>query len=97
MRSRDYFPLGVAVGSSFCNRTQETSLLIDNIRNGKHTLLIATRRYGKSSLALHALGLSQCPYVEIDFYMATSEKIIEAYILNAGLWTKRTAVTCPRP
>jgi AAA+ ATPase superfamily predicted ATPase len=82
MRSRDYFPLGVAVGSSFCNRTQETSLLINNIKNGKHTLLMATRRYGKSSLALHALRLSHYPYVEIDFYMATNEKIIESYILN---------------
>lgn len=82
MRSRDYFPLGVAVGSSFCNRTQQTSLLVDNIKNGKHTLLMATRRYGKSSLALHALGLSKCPYVEMDFYMATNEKIIESYILN---------------
>lgn len=82
MRARDYFPLGVAVGSSFCNRTQETGWLVDNIKNGKHTLLIATRRYGKSSLALHALGLSKYPYVEIDFYMATSEKIIESYVLN---------------
>ena len=82
MRSRDYFPLGVAIGPSFCNRTQETSLLIDNIQNGKHTLLMATRRYGKSSLALHALELSKLPYVEIDFYMATNEKIIESYILN---------------
>lgn len=82
MHPRDYFPLGVAVGSSFCNRTQETSVLIDNITNGKHTLLMATRRYGKSSLALHALRLSKCPYVEIDFYMVTNEKIIESYILN---------------
>jgi len=82
MRARDYFPLGVAVGSSFCNRNEETKLLINNIKNGKHTLLIATRRYGKSSLALHALELSNCPYVEIDFYMATNEKIIESYILN---------------
>lgn len=46
-------------------------------------LLMATRRYGKSSLALHALKLSAHPYVEIDFYMATNEKIIESYILNA--------------
>ena len=82
MSSRNYFPLGVAVGSSFCNRTQETGLLIDNINHGKHTLLIATRRYGKSSLALNALKLSQAPYVDIDFYMATDEKIIEIYILN---------------
>ena len=57
-------------------------MLIDNIKNGKHTLLMATRRYGKSSLALHALEISKFPYVEIDFYMATNEKIIESYILN---------------
>lgn len=82
MRSRDFFPLGVAVGSAFCNRKQETDLLAENIKNGKHTLLIATRRYGKSSLALHALKLSKFPYTEIDFYMATNEKIIETYILN---------------
>src|ERR1700722_10837071 len=82
MRARDYFPLGVASGAAFCNRKQETDLLVENIKSGKHTLLMATRRYGKSSLALHALKLSKLPYVEIDFYMATNEKIIEAYILN---------------
>lgn len=79
---RDLFPLGVAEGSAFCNRVQETNLLVENIKNGKHTLLIATRRYGKSSLALHALKISQLPYAEVDFYMATSEKVVEDYILN---------------
>jgi uncharacterized protein len=83
MRSRDYFPLGIATGSAFCNRKQETDLLAENIRNIKHTLLMATRRYGKSSLALHTLKLSGLPYVETDFYMATSEKTIESYILNS--------------
>jgi AAA+ ATPase superfamily predicted ATPase len=82
MRTRDYFPLGIATGNAFCNRKDETNLLIDNIRNGKHTLLIAPRRYGKSSLAIHAIQLSGLPYIEIDFYMASSEKIIETYILN---------------
>src|SRR5579871_984437 len=82
MRSRDYFPLGLATGSAFCNRSQETDLLGKNIRDGKHTLLMAPRRYGKSSLALRALTLSKCPYAEIDFYMATNEKTIETYILN---------------
>lgn len=83
MRTRDYFPLGVAAGLAFCNRQKETSLLIENIKSGKHTLLMATRRYGKSSLALHALQASGLPYVETDFYMASSEKAIEAFILNA--------------
>lgn len=82
MRARDYFPLGIATGDAFCNRTDETELLIENIKSGKHTLLIATRRYGKSSLALRAIKLSKQPCVEIDFYMASSEKIIESYILN---------------
>lgn len=82
MRARDYFPLGVAVGLAFCNRKEETDLLIDNIKHGKHTLLMATRRYGKSSLALHALKCSGLPFIEIDFYMASNEKVIEAYILN---------------
>ena len=82
MRQRDYFPLGVAQGAAFCNREKETKLLIDNLKNGKHTLLMATRRYGKSSLALHALQLSGLPYVEIDFYMASSEKVVESYIIN---------------
>ncbi len=82
MRARDFFPLGIASGHAFCNRTNETHLLVNNIKNGKHTLLIATRRYGKSSLALHSIQLSKQPFVEVDFYMASNEKIIESYILH---------------
>ncbi|MCS5712849.1 ATP-binding protein [Candidatus Berkiella aquae] len=82
MRLRDYFPLGLAKGDAFCNRENETELLVDNLKNGKHTLLVATRRYGKSSLALHAIKLSGLPYVEIDFYMASNEKAVEKYILD---------------
>ncbi len=83
MRKRDYFPLGIATGKAFCNRKEETDLLLSNINSGKHTLLMATRRYGKSSLALHAIGLSKQPFVEIDFYMASTEKAVEAYILTS--------------
>jgi len=82
MQGRDYFPLGVATGPAFCNREQESKLLAQNIKHAKHTLLIATRRYGKSSLALHVLKRSGLPYVEIDFYMATNERAIETYILS---------------
>ena len=82
MRERDYFPLGVAKGLAFCNRESETEILVDNLKNGKHTLLMATRRYGKSSLALHSLNLCGLPYVEIDFYMASNERVVESYILD---------------
>lgn len=82
MKVRNYFPLGIASGNAFCNRSAETALLTDNIKNGKHTLVIATRRYGKSSLAIRAIQKSGLPYIETDFYMASSEKVIESYILN---------------
>lgn len=83
MRARDYFPLGIATGSAFCNRKDETNILVENIKNGRHTLLMATRRYGKSSLALYALQSSKLPYIEADFYLASSEKMVESYILNS--------------
>lgn len=82
MYARDYFPLGIATDYAFCNRTDETEILVGNIKSGKHTLLIATRRYGKSSLAFRAIKASKLPYVETDFYMASSEKIVESYILS---------------
>jgi hypothetical protein len=55
MKARDYFPLGMATGAAFCNRTDETTILEKNIKNGNHILLLATRRYGKSSLAFHGI------------------------------------------
>lgn len=82
MQARDYFPLGLATGEAFCNRKAETELLVTNMQDGKHTLLMAPRRYGKSSLCLHAIQISNLPYTEIDFYMARNEKVIEKYILN---------------
>lgn len=83
MKARDYFPLGIATGSAFCNRVEETRILLSNIENGKHTLLMAARRYGKSSLATHVIDLSSLPAVDVDFYMARDEKVIERYIINA--------------
>lgn len=83
MQARDFFPLGIASGESFCNRKAELALLINNLQQVRHTVLVATRRYGKSSLALYALQQSGLAYSEVDFYMATSEKNVETYILTA--------------
>ncbi|MCK4608858.1 MAG: AAA family ATPase [Gammaproteobacteria bacterium] len=83
MQARDYFPLGLAKGSAFCNRVQEAELLLDNMQYSKHTLLMAPRRYGKSSLAFRAIELSGLPFAEVDFYMARNEAVIANYILNS--------------
>ena len=79
---RNYFPLGIAEGVAFCNRKEEVKILEANLQSGKHTLLMATRRYGKSSLALQAIKLSKIPYVELDFYMAINEKAVESYLIK---------------
>ncbi|MDX1433966.1 MAG: hypothetical protein R3286_16105 [Gammaproteobacteria bacterium] len=54
--TEDYFPLGVATGSAFCNREGEREQLAANIRAGRHTLLVAPRRYGKTSLSMKVLA-----------------------------------------
>ena len=58
MRPRDFFPLGKAYGEAFCNREKEAEKLLGNIQNGKHTFLVAPRRYGKSSLCEKVLEKS---------------------------------------
>ncbi len=44
------FPLGIATGDAFCNRVEKRKILQDNMLNSRHTLIVMTRRYGKSSL-----------------------------------------------
>lgn len=50
MNLRHRFPLGKAYGEAFYNHLNETKKLVGNIESGKHTFLVAPRRYGKSSL-----------------------------------------------
>jgi predicted AAA+ superfamily ATPase len=72
-----YFPSGVAEGESFLGRKNELKRLKNNIAKGQHTLLLAPRRYGKTSLSkmvIHEVGL---PSIEIDLFVAQNELSIE--------------------
>ncbi len=82
MKPRQYFPLGKAYGEAFCNRVTETQDLLGNIENGKHSFLVAPRRYGKSSLSEKAIDKSSLPTVKIDLHVSTSAKDIERAILK---------------
>ncbi|HVT62148.1 MAG TPA: hypothetical protein VHD33_01510, partial [Legionellaceae bacterium] len=82
MNPRRYFPLGKAYGEAFCNRSNEVQMIMDNAKNGKHTFLVAPRRYGKSSLCERAIEKLHLPAVSIDLHVATSEKAIERIILK---------------
>lgn len=75
---RDLFPLGKVKGKAFCNRHKELKLLIGNIQNVKHTLLVAPRRYGKSSLAEKAIDQASIASIKANFHLCTSaEEVAE--------------------
>lgn len=83
METRTYFPLGKAYAKAFCNRTSETHWLAGNIKSNKHSLIIAPRRYGKSSLAEQAIKFSKFSSTSLDLHLAVDEKDIEFFILKA--------------
>lgn len=82
MEIRQLFPLGKAYGAAFCNREIETRRLIDNIKSCKHTLIIAPRRYGKSSLAERAIEKSGLSSEKVNFHLCTSEKEVAEIIID---------------
>jgi len=76
------FPQGLAVGSAFCNRAKERDQLKTNIQNNRHTVLVAPRRYGKTSLVNQVIteeGLLCC---EMDFLLTATPKAVEEKIFN---------------
>src|SRR5471030_2408080 len=80
MNIREYFPLAKAHGKAFCNRLQETEWLLENIKACKHSLLIAPRRYGKSSLVEKTIELGKYPVSILNFNICTDENDIEHLI-----------------
>jgi uncharacterized protein len=78
----DQFPLSIAFGEAFCNRLDETARLKLCIEQRRPVLLVSPRRYGKTSLALHAIHQTKLPFAHIDFFSAVDEQDIERAILN---------------
>jgi len=83
------FPLGIATGAAFCNRESERRHLADNLRGGRHTLLMAPRRYGKTSLTLEVLDrLEDRPRTQVrwtgcDFLVAHDADSVRDALLAA--------------
>ena len=76
------FPAGIATGKAFCNRDHERALLHDNIKNQRHTVVVAPRRYGKTSLVsevIRASGLINCQF---DFLLSATPRAVELNVLN---------------
>lgn len=82
MKPRQFFPLGKAYGKAFCNRLEESKKLLGNIENGKHTFLVAPRRYGKSSLCEKVFEQLNMSWSKLDFHLAITEHDAERIIIN---------------
>jgi len=78
---KDYFPSKLAKGDQFCNRTKERTALHENINKGRHTVLIAPRRYGKSSLVFKVAHESKLPLASVDLFLAHDDAAVTKRIL----------------
>ena len=78
----DWFPTGLVTEEGFCNRDKERTHLKRNIVAGRHTLLVAPRRYGKSSLVKQVIIENKAVYGEADLFVAADTKRIQLRIIS---------------
>jgi uncharacterized protein len=86
------FPSGIATGEAFCNREVERQQLADNIKNIEHSVLLAPRRYGKTSLAAKVIEETNIAHAWIELFSITSFESTERKIATAvGKLTQQLA------
>ncbi len=66
--NQQYFPQGVAEEEFFCNREKERQLIKSSIASHEHLVLVATRRYGKTSLIAKVLRENRFIGISIDLF-----------------------------
>ena len=71
-----YFTTKIATETSFCNRQKEKDILRRNIEKNQHTVVVAPRRYGKTSLVMSVLESSKLPYARVDLFCVVYEEEI---------------------
>ncbi len=79
---KDYFPLKLAQGDSFCNRLAEQAKLKRNVELNRSTVMISPRRYGKSSLAHKVVNDIKLPAAFIDLFLANDDRTVTMRILE---------------
>lgn len=76
------FPIGIATGEAFCNRENERKILKGNINANRHTVLLAPRRYGKTSLVSEVTEQLSYPSCNMDFLLAADSRSVESATLE---------------
>ncbi len=81
-----FSPHGVVRGPEFLDRQEDIRRLRDQVLHHTNTLLVAPRRFGKTSLIHEVLGQvgNQAICVYVDLFTTTSDREIAESILNAA-------------
>ncbi len=82
MQEIEYFPEGIAQGDAFVNRVAERQQLLERIRANHHVVLMAPRRYGKTSLVTQVAREAKTPYCCMDFLAAYHETYVSDLVVN---------------
>lgn len=69
-----YFPQGIVTDKEFCNRDAERELLKKNIESHENIVLVAPRRYGKTSLITQVLKENNFPGICMDFFFVLNQE-----------------------
>ena len=74
IQSQKFFSIKVATGDVFCNREDETKEVIRCIENNEHLVIVAPRRYGKTSLILKSIGLTNQAFALTDLFCSVYQE-----------------------
>ncbi len=72
-----YFPSGIAQGKAFINREKERKQLRKNIIANRHMVLMAPRRYGKTSLVHQVAEEAKIPFCIMDLLAVHSDESVK--------------------
>ncbi len=82
-RTRRYFSLKVATDQVFCNRHRELNILSESITSNEHVVVVAPRRYGKTSLIMQAITKTNTPYAMIDLFCVSYQEEVARKLAKA--------------
>src|SRR3990167_1682797 len=71
-----YFTNKVATDASFCNRTEEQASIAHSLEKNQHLVVVAPRRYGKTSLVINTLTRQKMLFAHIDLFCVVYENEI---------------------
>jgi AAA+ ATPase superfamily predicted ATPase len=78
----NYFPTGIAEGDAFVNRILERKQLEKSMISRQHTLLMAPRRYGKTSLITQVASEIDYPFCVIDLFTVYNQESVNDILID---------------